>query len=95
MNNIKRIFSDKKNLFLIFSGVFGVILVWRGLWGLMDLYLFPGHPEFSYILSIALGFFILLADDFELEELGSHRAVHHDEEHKTEEVKSETNSAQH
>jgi hypothetical protein len=76
MNQLIKLFKSKRKLLLVFSGVFGVILVWRGIWGLMDLYLFPDHPEFSYLLSIIFGFFILLVDDLELEELNSHRAIH-------------------
>jgi hypothetical protein len=31
------------------------IMIWRGVWGFMDLYLFPNHPEISFILSITVG----------------------------------------
>lgn len=69
MGAIRDLFGKRKNFLLIFSGVMGVVLVWRGLWGLMDAYLFPDHPEMSYAVSIAIGVIILLIDDYELEEL--------------------------
>lgn len=36
------------------------ILIWRGVWGFMDLYLFPSHPEVSFILSISVGIVLML-----------------------------------
>lgn len=36
------------------------VLVWRGTWGLMDEYLFPTHPNFSFLFSIFLGLGIVL-----------------------------------
>ncbi|VVB80184.1 Fuseless [uncultured archaeon] len=39
--------------------VTAVIAFWRGLWGLMDLYLFPNEPVVSYLFSILIGLVIL------------------------------------
>lgn len=49
--------------------VFAIIMVWRGVWALLDIYLFPGSPTFSALLSIALGAFVLYLDDFSLSDL--------------------------
>ena len=49
--------------------VFAIIMVWRGVWALLDIYLFPGSPTFSALLSIALGAFVLYLDDFSLNDL--------------------------
>lgn len=38
---------------------FAIILFWRGLWGLMDVFLFPENQMLSYILSIFIGMAIL------------------------------------
>lgn len=38
-----------------------IVLVWRGAWGLMDLYVFPDHDLFSYITSLVVGLLILVA----------------------------------
>jgi len=38
-----------------------VVLVWRGAWGLMDLYIFPDHLLASYIISLVLGLIVLFS----------------------------------
>ncbi len=58
----ERILKRKKRsniietLLLDLSAVF----VWRGTWGLMDKYLFPTHPDVSFIFSILLGVTLVL-----------------------------------
>lgn len=37
-----------------------VVLFWRGVWGLLDLYLFPSDPAVSFIVSAVLGIGILV-----------------------------------
>lgn len=37
----------------------GIILFWRGAWGLMDLYIHPTEPLVSYIISLILGLGLL------------------------------------
>lgn len=37
------------------------VFVWRGTWGLMDKYLFPNYPDFSFIFSIIVGATLILA----------------------------------
>lgn len=49
--------------------VIAIITFWRGVWGLIDLYLFPDSPTFSHLLSIALGALILYLDDFSVNDL--------------------------
>lgn len=49
--------------------VLGIIMLWRGAWGLMDTYLFPGSPTLSYFVSIGLGILILYLDDFSIDNL--------------------------
>jgi len=39
---------------------FGVIALWRGLWGLLELYIFPSNPEASYWCCLLSGIVILL-----------------------------------
>ena len=46
-----------------------IVIFWRGAWGLMDLYLFPGNETLSYITSIILGLFLLFINDFKLKEI--------------------------
>ena len=54
-------------LFLVAAAV---IMIWRGIWGLLDHYLFPENPDMSHVISILIGLVILLFDDFALTELG-------------------------
>lgn len=49
--------------------IFAIIMLWRGVWELLNLYFFPGSPTFSNLLSIALGALILHFDDFSLKDL--------------------------
>lgn len=49
--------------------IFAIIMLWRGVWELLNIYLFPGSPTFSNIFSIALGALILYLDDFSLKDL--------------------------
>lgn len=41
-----------------------IVSFWRGVWGLMDMYLFPENLALSLLISIALGLVILLAIAF-------------------------------
>lgn len=36
------------------------VLLWRGTWGLMDTYLFPTQPVFSFYFSILLGALLIV-----------------------------------
>jgi hypothetical protein len=47
----------------------GVVLVWRGIWGFTDLYLFPNHHQLSLVASLVLGLAILYFTDRKLTEL--------------------------
>lgn len=49
--------------------ILAIIMLWRGVWELLNLYLFPGSPTFSNLLSLALGALILHLDDFSLKDL--------------------------
>jgi len=36
-----------------------MVMLWRGVWGLLDIYLFPQNRTISYILSVIIGILIL------------------------------------
>ena len=48
---------------------FALILFWRGVWMLADLYLLPDNPTISAIASIIIGILILYIRDLDLKEL--------------------------
>ena len=41
--------------------MFGIISFWRGIWGLMDIFLFPNNEFLSYFSAFLLGFLILIS----------------------------------
>ncbi len=48
----------KKVFYTLIIG-FAIIFFWRGIWGLMDLYLYPNNLALSYLLSVIIGILIL------------------------------------
>ena len=48
-----------KNIFYTILLAFAIICFWRGVWGFMDLYLFPDNLPLSFSLSILIGILIL------------------------------------
>jgi hypothetical protein len=56
--------------FRLFLVAAAIVMIWRGIWGLLDHYLFPDNPDMSHVVSILIGLVILLFDDFALTELG-------------------------
>ncbi len=49
--------------------LFAMVMLWRGIWGVLDLYLFPENQLLSYVASIGIALFIILFDDFKLTEV--------------------------
>lgn len=61
-------------LYLIksFSIVLGLVLIWRGIWyllDLLDLYFFAGTHLYSAIAGIIIGFLLLFLPDHDLKEI--------------------------
>lgn len=46
--------------FRAIAGIVGLVCIWRGVWGLLDLYLVPQSPALSRILSILLGLVLVV-----------------------------------
>jgi nitric oxide reductase large subunit len=49
--------------------ILAIIMLWRGVWGLLDTYFFPGSPTFSHLTCMVLGALILYIDDFKIDNL--------------------------
>ena len=51
---LKKFINLKKHHQLFFSLIImsGMISLWRGIWGLLDLYLMPNNPSWSFIASV-------------------------------------------
>ena len=52
------------NSFIAVLIAFAVISFWRGVWGLMDEYLFPNDRVLSLVSSIILGLAILILTEY-------------------------------
>jgi hypothetical protein len=64
----KRASKTKKILFSIIIA-FAVVSFWRGVWGLMDVYLFPNNHILSLWISLFIGLGILIATGYAIKEL--------------------------
>lgn len=47
-------------LVLFLVGVVAVVAMWRGLWQLMDIYLWPNNPKRSNWASFIIGFVLIV-----------------------------------
>ena len=66
---IYRQFKRKHRLLHILIVAIAIVMLWKGIWSLLDAYLFPGNVLAGNLLSILVAFFILYLDDFHLKEL--------------------------
>lgn len=57
------------NVFAIISSV-PVIIFWRGVWGFLDIFLFPQNKLYSVISSITIGFVLMFFLDLWFNHLG-------------------------
>ncbi|MBW3018946.1 hypothetical protein KY329_02055 [Candidatus Woesearchaeota archaeon] len=60
--------NHKKIMFAILIA-FAVVSFWRGVWGLMDEYLFPNHYQLSLWCSLFIGLGILFLTEHAIKEL--------------------------
>lgn len=73
---LKNFRKDHKSNLNIFIVCVSVIMIWRGIWDLLESYIFPNNPLLSNLICIVLWILILLIDDWKLWEL-------EEEHHKT------------
>ena len=66
--NMKKMKAKHQTVFVIMIA-FAVISFWRGVWGLMDEYLFPLNYELSLWISLVLGLGILIGTHYASKEL--------------------------
>lgn len=64
----KKFKINHPNLYSIVIGA-SIIMFWRGLWGLMDLYVFPNNEVLSYSITALIGLALLFLNDFRLKEI--------------------------
>ncbi len=68
---LKRISGMESRHQVVFAVIiaFAVVSFWRGLWGLMDVYLLPNNYELSLWASLILGILILVGTNYATKEL--------------------------
>lgn len=66
--DLRKFLNRRKNLRIIID-LLGAIAVWWGIWGILDLFIFPENKLFSYLVSIIFGFILLLIDGNGLDDL--------------------------
>ncbi|MFA6184813.1 MAG: hypothetical protein WCT51_02465 [Candidatus Shapirobacteria bacterium] len=68
LKKVRKFLNRRKNLRIIID-LLGAIAVWWGIWGILDLFVFPENHLVSYVVSIALGFILLIIDGNGLDDL--------------------------
>ena len=66
--DLRKFLNRRKNLRIIID-LLGAIAVWWGIWGILDLFIFPENKFLSYLVSIIFGFILLLIDGNGLDDL--------------------------
>lgn len=67
----KQLAKLKRHHKLAFSMILlsGIVCLWRGIWGLLDLYFFASDPAISYSLSALLGLAILAITHYTIDSI--------------------------
>lgn len=68
IKNFEKMNSFSKICFSILIG-FAVVAFWRGIWGILDIYLFPNNLTLSFVISIVAGLVVLIATHYTSKEL--------------------------
>jgi len=66
---IKISLKPSRNFFTMVMVVVAVIMVWRGIWNILDMYFFPNDPILSNLLSILIGLIIMYLPDADIKDL--------------------------
>ena len=66
--NIRKFLKKRSRLSTLLE-LLGAIAIWWGIWGIMDLFVFPQNEFLSYLISILLGFLIIFIVGGELDDL--------------------------
>ena len=73
VRNFRKNYDSNRNIFVV---CIAIVMIWRGIWDLLDMYIFPNHPLISNLVCIGIGIAVLLMDDgklWELQEEDPHR----------------------
>lgn len=67
---IKKLRKKRTNVNILVTTM-AIVMIWRWVWWLLDMFVFPNDPFFSYLISVLLWIFLLFVDNEELDELES------------------------
>jgi hypothetical protein len=65
---LKGLRKKRSNMNIFFTTV-AVVMIWRGVWELLDIYLFPHNRVLSLIIWLIIWVFLLFVDNEKLDEL--------------------------
>jgi len=65
---IKRLRKKRSNLNILITTA-AVVMIWRGVWELLDLYLLPNNHILSLVIWMIIWVFLLFVDDERIDEL--------------------------
>ncbi|MBT4209761.1 MAG: hypothetical protein HOE19_02510 [Candidatus Komeilibacteria bacterium] len=68
INPFVKLKETHRNLYALIVGM-AIILYWRGIWGLADVYMFPENQAISFAVSAIVGILLLFINDFKLDEI--------------------------
>ena len=73
IKKFRRNYDSNRNIFVV---CIAIVMIWRWLWNILDMFIFPNHPFLSNLVCITIWVAILLIDDWrlwELEQEDSHK----------------------
>lgn len=73
VKRFRRNYNSNWNIFVV---CIAIVMIWKWIWDLLDMYVFPNHPLFSNLICIGIWVAVLLIDDgrlWELQEEDPHR----------------------
>ena len=66
IKNFRKDYDSNRNILVV---CIAIVMIWKWIWELLDMYIFPNWPLVSNLICIAIGVSILLIDDGKLWEL--------------------------
>ncbi len=64
----KRLKQNHQRFFALLIGT-GVILYWRGVWGLADVLIFPSNALYRYLICTGAGLVVLISTHYAIKEM--------------------------
>lgn len=66
IKTFRKNYNSNWNIFVV---CIAIVMIWKWIRDLLDMYVFPGHPLVSNLVCIGIGILVLLVDDGKLWEL--------------------------